>query len=118
MKSMECGDGWYQIIHDMCVELDKTNKPEDFVITKIYDRHKNMDVHSRNGANATRFIIEEYKERAEDICDACGNEKDLEQCDKCTVPVIDYSVQDDSDDDDDCNCSNGSCCGGSSGCGC
>ena len=124
MPNIDCGDGWYEIIHNMCVKLDDIEKPDEFVITKIYDRYGDMDVHSKFGNNATRFAIEDFKDESTKICNACGNDKDLEKCDKCTVPVVDYSAQDDeeSDDADHCACNDdGNCCGGNNnggGCGC
>ena len=95
-----CGDGWFKIIDGMCKELSSAYLlPDVFVITKVYDKHGNMAVHSRGGNNVTRMIIEDTCELTEEICDACGNQKDLEQCPKCTVPVIIYATDEEEKQD-------------------
>jgi len=98
----ECGDGWYTIIDNMCCELraHKMTKP-DFVITKIYDKYGDLMVHSKNGNNATRSIIDGAIELSMEICDECGNDKDLEQCEKCTVPVVEYPDPEDKEEEED-----------------
>ena len=102
----ECGDGWYQIIDDMCKELRASSMlRDDFVITKVFDKYGDMYVHSRNGNNATRSIIEDAIELSMEICDACGQNKDLESCPKCTIPVVNY---DDDDTDEESEEDNGS----------
>ena len=101
-SGFECGDGWYQIIDDMCKELRGCHMlKDDFVVTRVYDKYGDMAVHSRNGNNATRCIIEDAMELSEEICDACGQNKELESCPKCTIPVVNYDTGDDEEDSDD-----------------
>lgn len=96
-----CGDGWYTLVYDMCKELKSVNPPDDFTITKIAERHGELEVHSKNGVMRTRVAIDEFNTVSIGICDECGNDRDLEKCDKCTVEVIEYP--DPEEDEDDSN---------------
>ncbi len=112
-----CGDGWYNIIHDMCCGLrDNKMLRDTFVITKVYDKYGDMSVHSKNGNNATRAIIDEAIELSVELCDDCGKEKDLEQCGKCTVPVVVYPEPEEEDEEEDDSTQCGSCSSGTCGC--
>jgi len=116
----ECGDGWYKLVYDMCKELKSVSPPADFVVTKIAERYGDLEVHTKNGTMQTRVIIDEYNTQSMEICDECGKDKDLQSCDKCTVPEIDYSDPEEETEEDDSNqssnCSSGSCSSGSCNC--
>lgn len=111
MPSVECGDGWYKLVYDMCKDLKDANPPIDFVVTKIAEKYGDLEVHTKNGTMRTRVILDQYNTQSTEICDECGNEKDLEMCDKCKIPEVDYSTSEDSDDDEDDGSSTS--CGGS-----
>lgn len=123
IPNIECEDGWYDIIYRMCLKLDDIKKSDEFIITSIFDRYTNMDVHTKFGNNSTRFCIEEFKEESTDVCDACGNNKELEKCEKCTVPLVIYPQQNEKEVKDDSCCNNGGCdngggCCNNGGCNC
>lgn len=113
-NGFEFEDGWYQIFHDLCKTIDKCNPPDDFVVTKAFEKHGRLHVYTVFGNIKTRSAISDFEEAFYETCDRCGNNKNLEQCDKCTVPVIDYSSSDEDDQDQSestCqgNCSSSSC---------
>ena len=80
---IECGDGWNQIISDMCSALVASNPPAGFKITRIFDRFDELKVFTVGGVNSTRFIIEAASELSTATCGACGNLRELQQCEKC-----------------------------------
>jgi hypothetical protein len=101
MPEINCEDGWYPLINDMCNQLKNSDQlPEDFVITKIFDKFGDMMVYSKKGNNTTRFIIESACDESMSICDACGNNKDEELCPKCTTSVVNYFEKGDKEDED------------------
>lgn len=105
----ECGDGWYKLVYDMCKEIKAINPPAEFVVTRVINKYEGLEIHTKNGTMRTRVVLDQYNTLSMDICDACGNERDLEKCDKCTVPVIEYPDPEDEDEDDSSNASAGSC---------
>jgi len=121
LPSIDCGDGWYSLVYDMCKELKDTNPPDNFIITKIMEKCGNLKVHTKNGTMPTRIILDKYNTLSMETCDACGNDKDDQACPKCEVEEIDYSEQEDEDDQattaTPCCSGNGTCSSGGS-CGC
>lgn len=105
MPTINCGDGWYELVNNMCSALQKEDPPKDFVITAIYEKCGELRVHSKNGAMKTRVIIDEYNTVSLDTCDECGQDKDLESCSKCKVPVVVYA----SEEEEGCKCEDGNC---------
>lgn len=90
IQQINCGNGWFQILHDMCKNLkDYDMLPDNFVITAVEEKCGDLEVWSKNGNNATRNIINKAKDEANIICDECGNNKDYNKCPKCTTAPID-----------------------------
>jgi hypothetical protein len=100
MPSIDCGDGWYTLLYNMCKDLKSVNPPNEFMITKIAEKYGDLEVHTKNGNMRTRVILDQYSTKSMEICDECGNAKDLEMCDKCKVPEVDYSSQDEGEIED------------------
>src|SRR5271157_2653742 len=79
----ECGDGWYTTLFGMFTCIEATYPPDNFRITKIFEKFGELKIHSVGGTCATRCAIEEAIEAASDICQHCGHTKELQKCDKC-----------------------------------
>lgn len=115
-EGFQCGDGWYTLIYNMCKELKDADPPDNFYITHIGEKYNELDVHTKNGVMRTRVVIDDFNTASLDICDNCGNDRDLEMCDKCTVPVIEYpDPEPENEEEDDSNTNSG--CGSCSSCG-
>jgi len=111
-----CGDGWYKLVYDMCKSLKEVNPPNDFAIIKIAERHNELEVHSKNGVMRTRVVIDEFNTASIEVCAGCGNNRDLEQCDKCIVPVIEYPEPEEDEQTQCTNCSTDPCACPAGGC--
>jgi len=85
-NGVECGIGWDTIVNNLCKELNDANLPEDFIITKIFTKMDELKLHTKGGNNSTRFIIDAASEKSADVCESCGNGKELHMCDKCKEP--------------------------------
>ena len=81
-----CGDGWFNLLNAMGQDLKALDLPQGFAITSVFDRHGKLDVHTKCGNLQTQVAIFKYTEESFDICDACGNNKDLQSCAKCKSP--------------------------------
>ena len=89
-SGFQCGNGWVSILEDMFKGIQDVNPPEDFVITLVEERYGALKIHSKNGNNRTRMVIEDAQDIAVNLCDECGNDKDKEQCPKCTHVAVNY----------------------------
>jgi hypothetical protein len=83
---VQCGTGWNSIITNMFQALADTNPPDNFVVTKVFSKVDTLRVQTTGGNNSTRFVIDEAIEQSEETCEACGNLKELQKCDKCIEP--------------------------------
>jgi hypothetical protein len=81
-NGFECGDGWFQILFDMCTKLAEVGPPE-FKVTRVFEKFDELKVFTTGGVNGTRFVIESAQELASETCSGCGNLKELQQCEKC-----------------------------------
>ena len=79
----ECSDGWYNILFDAFTGIANTDTPENFKVIKVFDHWGELKIHTIGGNCATRACIDEAIELADEVCQFCGNNKDLQQCDKC-----------------------------------
>lgn len=82
-SGFECGDGWFGILCDLFEKINTLPPPSGFKITKVFDRFGELKVHTQSGNNSTRFLIEEAAEVSALVCDACGNPREAQQCEKC-----------------------------------
>ena len=85
-NGIECGAGWDIIVKDLFQTLADTNPPSDFAVIKVFSKLDELRVHTVKGNNNTRFAIDAAVERSSEVCEFCGNEKTLQQCDKCKDP--------------------------------
>jgi len=111
-NEFNCGDGWYSLVYNMCKEIKASNPPATFYITHIGERNGGLNVYTKNGVMRTRVIIDEFNTTSIEICDGCGNDRDLEMCNKCTIPVIECPDPEENADktENECNtCSDNKC---------
>lgn len=79
-----CGDGWYEMIYDMCEEIEKElleeygthiykNIDEKFIIHDIKEKYGYMSVFCMYGAsNKIWDIIHRYERLSDKVCEDCG----------------------------------------------
>jgi len=75
----ECGDGWYELLQEMCVEIAKayTNQSVeiDFKPLQIKEKYGTLRVYfatSEEMYKPIQKIIDKYKKKSETICEECG----------------------------------------------
>lgn len=79
----ECGDGWYELIHDMCAEITDVycrNKiPIDIKVERIYKIMPRlwMDMtfqneHDDSFKEQIYVILEKYGKKSLTVCEVCG----------------------------------------------
>lgn len=109
LETIDINDGWYKLIYNMCKELKTNIPPDNFIITYIGEKDGGLRVHSKNGIMKTRVIIDEFNTASLVICSSCGNDRELEKCDKCTEPVIEETEEEEKDSDECESCSTNPC---------
>lgn len=68
---IECGDGWYDIIDDMCHELEKLDN-NDLEFSQIKEKYGALTVYEDGGDIQSDIIIENAGKRSLVTCEVCG----------------------------------------------
>ena len=75
----ECGDGWYELLREMCVEIAKAYADRgieiDFKPLQIKEKYGTLRVYfasSDEMYKPIQEIIDKYEEKSEAVCDECG----------------------------------------------
>lgn len=96
-KGFECGDGWYQLIHDMFQEIDDLYKvqgedPMEIQILQIKEKWAELRVHLGNYIEEVDEIVQKYEEKSTSVCEVCGESGAVKGeawyktlCDECEV---------------------------------
>lgn len=94
-SGIECGNGWNNILTELFQEIADSNPPSDFVVIRVFSKLDELRVHTKGGNNTTRFAIDNAVEKSSEICEECGNNKDLQQCNKCNdgPPVVENDIE-------------------------
>lgn len=86
----ECSNGWFYILYQLCQDLDKMKKPDDFQIVQVKQQ---MGILSIECNKTTKEIFERIRQAENEstkICEICGERGRLRidgwrqtLCEKC-----------------------------------
>lgn len=83
---IETGDGWYQLLYDMCKEiaivLETAEKPVTIEMVQIKEKYGTLRVYydlegENNVARKISDITQKYEDLSEKVCEECGCEGTL-----------------------------------------
>ena len=83
---IETGDGWYQLLYDMCKEiaivLETAEKPVTIEMVQIKEKYGTLRVYydlegENNVARKISDIAQKYEDLSEKVCEECGCEGTL-----------------------------------------
>lgn len=101
---IETGDGWFQLIYDLCKEIEAVYKREgivaNIIVDAIYEKYGVLHFDFFFEKNSLEYfsyeeeiikLVNDYEDRSETICEECGNIGILRDvngwlsvsCDKC-----------------------------------
>jgi hypothetical protein len=68
----ECGDGWYDLIYDLCQELVSEGQSPP-VAVQVKEKFGTLRFYVNNSTTEQDDIIEHYEELSGTVCEVCGN---------------------------------------------
>ena len=87
---IECGDGWFEILWDMCLELEKELHhfhATEFKLIQIKEKFRQLRVYSNIFSLRTEIIVRNAEDSSKYICEKCGGStkiskilKDVKMC--------------------------------------
>lgn len=73
----ECGDGWFQLIHDLSRELTRYLEEHpsiDLEVKQVKEKFGSLRFHVRGGDEFTAKLIDDTCQRAKHVCELTGSE--------------------------------------------
>lgn len=95
---IEAGDGWYQLLYDMCSEIvnvfKKANGPVNIVVDQVKETYGTLRFYYHfegDGLEEIAQIVDRYEDKSSTICEVCGCDGQLRNdlrwirtlCDAC-----------------------------------
>ena len=99
---LEIEDGWYDLIHELCEEIEKRlyNKKHDFNVEQVKQKYGSLSFYTNiyednNLYNNLIELIDCYEEKSKTVCEFCGKEDKIiwmnhwanAICEKCSVII-------------------------------
>lgn len=70
----ECGDGWFDLINNLCSELKDNSGIEAF---QVKSKFGGLRFYVNNATKEQRKIIEKFEELSYETCELCGSQEDV-----------------------------------------
>lgn len=70
---IECGDGWFDLLHKMCLDIQALNPHDDFKFLQIKEKFGTLRVYVISATQDDVYsIIDAAEEASANICEDCG----------------------------------------------
>lgn len=86
----EVGEGWFDLISELLVNIKKQKLNKQFKIVQIKEKFGGLRVYVRHGREEVFNLIDEAEKKSYEICETCGKPGKLRldswhkvSCDKC-----------------------------------
>ena len=79
---IETNDGWFNLIKDMCQQIQNSNPPKDFKFSQIKEKFGQLTVYCDNYNQQILDIIQKFEDESLKICEKCGSMDDVIQTGK------------------------------------
>lgn len=110
---IECGDGWYDLIHKLCEDIMALNPPEEFKAAQVKEKFGGLRFYTAGSSiidiaglgsfkktddpPSINKLIDEAESESYNVCEACGSKEDVTsegrwvatRCMKCRTPLED-----------------------------
>ena len=86
-----CGDGWFGLLYDLCIEIEKSGVPKDFIVSQIKEKFGGLRFYVSSCSNEVFDLIDKAEQDSYTICERCGKDGKLRDnmgwmmtlCDEC-----------------------------------
>lgn len=70
-----CGDGWFDLIDDLCTEIEETGV--DVTAVQVKEKFGGLRFYCRGGSEGVWSIIGKYEEKSFKTCELCGDSGEI-----------------------------------------
>ena len=75
---LEIGDGWYNLVYDMCDKIIKTNPNSEFKAVQVKQKFGGLRFYTTAASDEVHKIIDEAEQLSYKICEDCGSTENVE----------------------------------------
>lgn len=69
----ECGDGWRDLLWDLCCDIQNLNPPPDFEVTQVKEKFGGLRFYISGGTCEINDRISRAENASYDVCERCGS---------------------------------------------
>lgn len=69
---LECGDGWFDLIFEMCQKIKETGLDQDLRFMQVKEKYAMLRVYDNGSCDEVYDIISEYENKSAEVCEECG----------------------------------------------
>ncbi len=70
----ECGDGWYQLILNLCEEIEKIKLADGFMVVQVKEKFGGLRFYTSFVTGELEKLIRKAEDASFTICEVCGND--------------------------------------------
>ena len=74
---LEVGDGWYDLIHNLCQAIMATNPPEDFKAAQVKEKFGGLRFYTDGCTEETYRLVNLAEDDSYKICEDCGSRENV-----------------------------------------
>jgi hypothetical protein len=93
----ECGDGWFDLLYELCTNIQKANPPEEFEVVQVKEKYGTLRFYVSSFTDEIDDLISNAERKSGSICESCGGKGELRGigwiqtlCDKCNERYEDW----------------------------
>lgn len=72
LYGFECSDGWFDLIHKLCVDISSLNPPENFRVVQVKEKFGGLRFYVDGSTAEISQLIHQAEEQSYQICENCG----------------------------------------------
>lgn len=76
---LECGDGWFDLIYEMCEKIERLEPPDTFWFVQIKEKFASLRAYTSFYNMEIEEIIDRAADKSSKTCEKCGKEGSLVQ---------------------------------------
>jgi hypothetical protein len=74
----ECDDGWYNLIRQLCLDIQAANPPKEFTVLQVKQKFGELRFYVANSNKTIDELIDKAERLSVQTCEFCGSNQSVE----------------------------------------
>ena len=92
----ECGDGWFDLLWNLCEDIEKLNPPDDFEVHQVKEKFGGLRFYIGVATDEIFNCIHQAETESYKTCEICGSKDNVTSegrwietlCKECRKPIV------------------------------